>query len=253
MTRISIIVAIFHFLTNLLLILATNRLCRCHSQKRELFLAAMVGSVQAALCTYTGFSFLGKDYWRVTFLLLTAGIAFGSGKMPLRQAAMYIVLYLAMGEIAQGRILAFLLAVAAIGLLCAFSQEHDQMMQKTVPVTIRHGNKKLSLTALVDTGNTLRDPVTGCRILVVDGSVAESLLGFDMEALEDPLRTMSCHFIPGLRLIPYSTVGQPNGFMLGFRPQQLFIKGRASDHILGFSPNRIGQQHSFQALTGGLF
>ena len=253
MARVSILVAVFHFMTNILLILATNRLCRCHSRMGEILLAATVGSMQAALCTYTGFSFLGKDYWRVVFLLLTAGLAFSSGKMPLRQGAIYIVMYLAMGEIAQGRIWAFLLAVAAIGLLCVFSKENDKMMQKTVSVTIRHGDKKLSLTALVDTGNTLRDPVSGCRILVVDGSVAESLLGFDMEALEDPLRTMSCHFISGLRLIPYNTVGQPNGFLLGFRPQHLFIEGRASDHILGFSPNRIGHQHSFQALTGGLF
>lgn len=106
--------------------------------------------------------------------------------------------------------------------------------------------------ALIDTGNTLRDPVTGLPVLVADSDAAGKLLNLSSKELQHPVETLSSGKYAGLRLIPYSAVGQPSGLMLGLRVDQLVVDGRQMEMLVAFAPQRIGQGRSFQALAGGM-
>ena len=104
----------------------------------------------------------------------------------------------------------------------------------------------MRLTALRDTGNSLRDPITGKPVLIVGADIAEKLTGLSPAALRDPVRTMGS--LPGLRLIPYRTVGN-TGFLLALRIPSVKIGNRQGSALVAFSPHILGS--GYQALTGG--
>ena len=108
------------------------------------------------------------------------------------------------------------------------------------------------MTALLDSGNTLKDPVTGLPVLVADARAAMELLQLQESELLHPIETISRGKHVGLRLIPYCAVGQPAGMLLGIQVDQLQINGRDVNQVVAFAPQCIGQGSGYEALTGGL-
>jgi stage II sporulation protein GA (sporulation sigma-E factor processing peptidase) len=118
-----------------------------------------------------------------------------------------------------------------------------------VPVIVREGNRTVSVIALKDTGNSLRDPITGEQVLLLDPEAALRLLDLTREQLRHPMETMMT--TPGLRLIPYSSVGQPGGMLIAKRFDHVKVGDRQGSAIVGFAPERIGVGQVYQALAGG--
>ena len=109
----------------------------------------------------------------------------------------------------------------------------------------------MELIALRDTGNTLRDPVTGERVLVLSAEVAWDLLGLTRQQLEAPLETLGQ--VPGLRLIPYRAVGRESGMLLGKVLDDVTIGTWRGKALAAFDPGGLGGQTMYQALTGGVW
>ena len=121
-----------------------------------------------------------------------------------------------------------------------------------VPVTITYGEKSISLIALQDSGNTLTDPVTGERVMVIGSDAARRLTGLTEEQIREPLETLSRRVLPGLRLIPYHAVGQSGGMLLGLRFPQVKIGSREQSAVVAFASGGLGRGEIYQALTGGV-
>lgn len=246
---------LLNFLVDLLLILGANRLCGHPPGVKRALGAAVLGGLYAGACVLPGFRFLSGTLWRLVSLCLVSVAAFGCSQSGLRRGCLFVVLSMALGGIAlglqHGGFFSLLLAAAALCLLCLVGFRGRAGGQEYVPVTIRHGAQSLSLTALLDTGNTLTDPISGRPVLVVDARAAQGLLGLRPEELARPLETMASGKGLGLRLIPYSAVGQHGGMLLAIRPDELRIDGREVDYIVAFAPQMLGQGQ-FQALAGGV-
>ena len=121
-----------------------------------------------------------------------------------------------------------------------------------MPLQIGLGDKSANLIALKDTGNTLRDPLTGEPVLVISASVAGRLTGLTEQQLKNPLETMASCFLPGLRLIPYHSIGNAGGFLLAKRFEDVVIAGKRKSTLVAFAAEGLGNGEIFQALTGGL-
>ena len=117
-------------------------------------------------------------------------------------------------------------------------------------VVFGNTGKPISVLALRDTGNTLKDPVTGESVLVISPEVACRLTGLTQEQLREPLDTMAGKVLPGLRLIPYQTINGA-GMLLGMRFQNVKIGNRKVDPIVAFATEGLGRGDVYQALTGG--
>ena len=245
------IVGILAFLVNLLLAAATARLTGVTGPRFGCLVCALLGGVYTGACLLPGFRFLMQPHWRLISILLLGAAAFGWEKRALRPIVLFAVLQIALSAIAWGigqggwQVIpvcaATALVVAATG----------PKQKPYASVTIRYGARSVSLTALRDTGNHLHDPVSGDEVLVVDERVAWELLGLDSHSLQNPLMTIASARIPGLRLIPYRTVGQPGGMLLGMRMEEVVIDGVRVDQIVAFAPQKIGQGYGYEALTGG--
>lgn len=145
----------------------------------------------------------------------------------------------------------FLVLAAALLCLLALLKTDGGAGQGIVPITICYGGKVAQLQALRDNGNLLTDPVTGESVLIVSPWVGWKLLGLTAGQLLHPVETMESVKMTGLRLIPYSAVGQSGGLLLAMRFDDVIWDGQRRPQIVAFSPNPIGDGKRFEALAGG--
>ena len=245
-------VILLSFLVNSLLFFATDRLCGYPAKYGRIAWAALLGSVYTGACLLPGFHFLGNLLWRIVFFGLMTVVAYGLSKSALRKGLVLALLSFALGGaatgIGEGGAVGLLCGAAIVCLLCFFGFRGHIGSNTYIPVELEWGTQRLCLTALQDTGNTLKDPLTGRQVLVIDADAAEKLTGLTRDQLRDPVGSME--IMPGLRLIPYRTVGS-NSFLLAMRFPKVKIGSWQGSSLVAFAPENLGTEGAYQALTGG--
>lgn len=250
------LVVLINFLVDFLLLLGTNRLSGFPAGAKRAAMAAGLGAVYSGMCILPGFRFMGSIFWRLVCLGLMGGIAFGWNGTALKRCGIFVLLSMSMGGMAVGfgRGGFWMLAMAAgsVWLLCRVGFGSTVGGREYVPVEISARGRTIRLTALRDSGNTLRDPLTGEQVLVIEADAAEKLTGLTEHQLRSPMETMLKKPLSGLRLIPYRSVGQPAGMLLGMRFSDVKIGDRKSNAVVAFAAEAIGKGEGYQALTGGV-
>lgn len=248
------LVFVLNFLVDLMLLLGTNSLTGFPPAIGKCVQASLLGGAYAGVCVFPGMQFLGNALWRVVCLGLVAAIAFGIRKTTIRRGAVFVLLSMAMGGIAiavgKGNMGVLLLCGLATLLLCRFGIRGRIGTQQFVPAELVWKDRRAQMMALVDTGNTLCDPVTGEPVSVVGPDIAENLLGLSIEQLRNPVQTMKSQPVLGLRLVPYHAVGKTEGMLLAFRFPRSKIGTSQGDYLIAFSPNSLSGE--YQMLTGGV-
>lgn len=249
-------VMLVNFVVDFLLLLGTDRLAGYHSGTKRLLAAAAVGSVYSGACLLRSFRFLGNILWRIIILLSMGSIAFGWSRSALRRCGLFTLLSLALGGLAMcfGRMDFQVLGLAGLGLcgICRLVFEEYPGSREYVPLVINYGEKKMKLLALRDTGNTLHDPITGRQALILSAGAASRLTGLTVGQIRDPLSTIAEQPVPGLRILPYRTVGQGSGMMLAMVFDDVQMDGRKQKTLVAFAPENFGTEGAYQALTGGI-
>lgn len=249
------LVVLLNFLVDGLLLMGANRLTGHPPGWKRCALAATFGGIYAGICMLPGGRFLGNVLWRIISMAVMGIIAFGWNFGALRRGAIFILLSMALGGIAlgvgKGNFGSVLLAAGGVMLLCSVGICTPVGMEKYQSVELQWKGEKIKLTALVDTGNTLRDPVTGSSVLVVGMDVG-ARLGIPREMICDPVTALTAHPIPGARLVPYRAVGKPGGMLLLLRFDQVLLGGRVVSPMVAFAPEEIGRTDGYQALAGGI-
>lgn len=244
-------VMLLSFAVNFLLLRGTAQLAMEDAGVGNLLTASLLGAAYAGACLLPGLAFLRGTVWWLLSLLGISVLAFGWNRSTWKKGGIFVLLTMALGgtALAVGRgegwmLLLYALVVRVLGRVAFGTNRH------LLPVRISGGGKTVELTALIDTGNELRDPITGERVLVIGAKAAEALTGLSQSRLRDPLTTMESEGIPGLRLIPYRTVGSETGMLLAMRFPSVKIGGRDRPGIVAFAPQDLGGE-SYQALAGG--
>lgn len=247
-------VIILNFLVDFLLLLGTNRICGHPPSPGKAAMSAVLGGLYGGACLLPGFSFLGNFLWRMVSLGLMSVLAFGWSISALRRGIVFAFLSMALGGIAFGLGGSgfFGIAISAFGvfLLCRLGFSGEIGGRKFIPVELHHDDRRLQLTALQDTGNTLRDPVTGTPVLVVAAEIGEQLTGLTREQLRRPVESVEA--VPGLRLIPYHCVGNSGGLLLALRIPKVKIGTWQGSSLVAFAPEGLSSDGEYQALTGGV-
>lgn len=85
-------------------------------------------------------------------------------------------------------------------------------------VKISHKGRLAYANGLVDTGNSLTDPISGEPVIIIQKSLREKIL------LEEPVTEQK-----GYRLIPYGSIGIRKGILEAFRLEQMEISNKTQD------------------------
>ncbi len=250
------LILLMNFLVDFLLLYGTNKLAGFPGCWKRTALAACLGAVYGGSCFLPDLSFLAGGIWPFVILVAMSGIAFGFRKSSLRRGVVFFLLSMALGGIStglgSGGVWSLVLAGAGLWLMCLLGFGGGRLGSTYIPVTVRYQGRQLELTALADTGNTLKDPLSGVPVLVTDCKAAEKLLLLTKEALEDPVKTVADGGHKGLRLIPYHAIGQPGGMLLAVKPDVCILSGVKTDCMVAFAPQKIGQGKPYEALAGGI-
>ena len=243
---------LLNFLVDFLLLLAASRLCGFPAKPIRVALGALLGGLYAACCLIPGFYFLGNTLWRTVSLGLMSAIAYGFSKSAMRQGLVFAFLSMALGGVVMGMgkggFWGIVCGAVTVCLLCFVGFRGRIGGTSYVPVELHYGDKILRITALQDTGNTLRDPITGRAVLVVGADTALELLGLTRSQLQNPVGSLGV--LPGLRLVPYHSIGASN-FLLAMKLKNVKIGTWQGSTLVAFAPEGLSKEGAYQALTGG--
>ncbi len=247
----GITVGIMSFAVYYTLLLGTNRILGAQSHLIRLGLGALLGAIHSGLCVASGYRLLAGAFWNVICLFLGGMVAFGARRDSLGKCVLYAVLSMGISwlTVAAGGG-QWIRVVGALGIFFLSLRVVGRRKEENImSVEISYQNEKVNIWALRDTGNGLKDPITGKPVLVVGPKVAQKLLGLTQQQLENPVDSVGC--VPGLRLIPYHTIGKENGLLLGMRIHNTRIGTWQGSTIVAFAPYGLGERENYQALTGG--
>lgn len=245
------LVLILNFLVNFLLLLGTNCLSGFPPGYIRTGIAALLGSLYSGACMNPAFAFVRSEFLSILCLITMSLIAFGLNRSAIKRGALFVLLTMAMTGMAvasnRNHFGIIFLFGALLWILCRISFSGSG---EYVPVELRWQGKKMQVTALRDTGNLLRDPITGEQVFVAGADVAQKLLGLGNDQLSHPVETLSTGAFPGMRLIPYHSVGH-TGMMLGLRFPNAKVGNTEKSLMVAFAPNVLARGEAYQMLTGG--
>lgn len=248
------LVMLLNFSVDWLLIMATNRLCGVVSSWKRPCFSAIIGGIYGGICLLPQTAFLGNFFFRILSLLVMGCVAFGFNISAIRRCVVFSLLAMSLGGIAMvmrsNGPFALLSSAVVLMLLCNVGLRRGVGGKIIVPVELNFLGKQVHLMALEDTGNNLKDPVTGGSVLVVGSQIAKQLLGISQSQLRKPVETVVSLGIPGLRLIPYSSIGESGKFLLAMRIKNVKIGSWQGSSLVAFSPEYMGLE-GYQGLTGG--
>lgn len=254
MTVYPDVMILLNLAVNYCLLSAANLLTGLGAGKGRLFLGALVGGLYAGATLLPFLEFLGGNLWRVIFLGLMVLTAFGFHKGTPLGALVVVGLSFLLGGVALAlKIRGFwslvVVAAGSMGLTTAFCRKRLGHAGQLVPVTVTLGDKQVRLTALHDTGNTLRDPFTGEPVLVAQETAARELLG--PVDLSDPAPILT-RWQGKARLIPYRVLGG-QGVLLTLRCDRVTIGGKQGSTLVAFARGSLSPAGTYDALTGGTY
>ena len=242
-----------NFFVDLLLLLGVNRLAGFPAGLGRAAAGAMVGGGYAGACLLPGFRFLSSTLWRLVSLGIVTVTAFGMSRSAFRRGVLFVLLSMAMGGLVlnfdHGDFWGILFCGGVLAALCTLGFRGRTVGEKLVSVELVHGGQQHRFLALVDTGNGLKDPLTGESVMVLSPELGSRILGLPAGLLEDPVGAVCIG--KGLRLIPYSAVGA-GGMLAAMRCDSVRIQGNPAGNLVAFAPSGF-QGREYQALTGGIY
>jgi len=270
-------------LVDYLLLLAAARLAGEPLRRWRFALGAGLGGVYAVAIFLPGLSFLAHPLCRLASAALMMVVSYGGSRRLLRQGLLFVALTCAFGGgvVAIGLLggtglslgngvfysaldlkVVLLSAAVCYGVLTLVFRrlaQHSAANGELVPVRLRLGERMVDLTALVDTGNTLTDPVSGRPVVVAEGERTAPLFPREHRPgpgdLTDPAAALTRlgtgAWRGRFRLLPYRSVGVDRGLLLAVRLDGLELDGQGRGPVLvALSPTPVSDGGGYQALVG---
>lgn len=265
-----------------LLLLLTARLSGVYRSRGWLALGATVGAILAVVLYFPPMPVVPGLLLRGGVCMVTVLAAFGKGALNnlTRLCGTFLLLTLVLagavfaitmgkaGEILQNGVL--YLDISGVVMLISFTlmfllsgqvlgKGKVQIGRAKREILLGTASREVRFQALCDSGNLLRDPISGRRVILVQSDVAARLFEGPGAALLENLRDQRPEeLLPQLRrccktafwLLPVHTVNRES-MLIVFRPERMLVDGKAtSEYLIGLSPTALEIGGDCQALIG---
>lgn len=146
----------------------------------------------------------------------------------------------------------------------ALKNVKNKMSKKALiyQVEIEMQEKSLMVKAMLDTGNLLKDPITGIPVIIVDKeelyqiipgrilNYTDKIIGGDWEICSEDIE-----YRAKFRMIPFSSIGKQNGMLLGFKVDRVKIitdieEVVRKEAIVCIHNGKISKNNTYSALIG---
>lgn len=152
--------------------------------------------------------------------------------------------------------------VGLITLNVAFKLIKNRLSKNDMFCNIKIGykDKEIIVRAIIDSGNLLKEPITGAEVVVVEKEklkeiIEEEILNNIEAIISGKQEILNDEYISRFRWIPFSSLGKQNGMLLGFKPD-LFevefdgITTKSEKVVIGIYDKEISKNRQYFAIVG---
>ena len=129
----------------------------------------------------------------------------------------------------------------------------------TCTIDIQIEGKKENIKAIIDTGNFLKEPITGKSVIIVEKEsvkniISENILN-NLEEIINGSMQVEEKYLSKIKLIPFSALGVENGLLLGIKPDSVNINYQdkqieEKNVIVGLYSRKLSKSNRYNALVG---
>lgn len=285
------VVLIENLIMNFIILLATGLILKEKIKNMRLLLASLLGAIYSVISylsileiyasiilkiilsivmIYVAFNPQTiKKMWKDILLFYLTSFVFGGAAFALiyivkpQEILMKNGLFLGtypLKTIILGAIIAFIIIMTAFTVVKSKITKKDMFCE----VEIQLNGKVIETTAMIDTGNLLKEPITNTPVVVVEHTLLydcipkeilnhlDELLGGDFNNIPEELKEK---YITKLKFIPFSSLGKQNGMLLGIKADCMKIKDAEKEEekeniIIGIYNKSLTKRGEYRALMG---
>ncbi|MBW4828897.1 MAG: sigma-E processing peptidase SpoIIGA [Clostridiaceae bacterium] len=276
---------------NYIILYVTKKITRTETSKLRLLIAALIGSVYTLVMFFPSLNFMTKFTVKVAISVLIIIFAFNPEKISnfIRLlSTFYVTAFVFAGAsfalfyvmntnfsvyngvfyikdfpirfLILGIILSFILIKYVFNYLQIKLGKTDVLTN----IIINLNDKQANIVALVDTGNSLKEPISQRPVIIVEFFAIKDLLpekvqnlfleneDLDLDEITD-IMIESVDEIK-LRIIPFKAIGTENGMLLGFKPDEILIMDESTEKkieeeiVVGIYNNKLSNDNKYKGL-----
>lgn len=271
-----------NLIINYLLLLTTSKLAKQHSPVWRLLIGATVGAVYAVCMFFPQvralYTIMAKII--VSFILVAITFSIRKWRCFIKTVGIFYITSFIFGGVALGifyftgtgkgtiisngifyfnlplRILIISSAIAYIAIRIIWRIYKSDRLREYKQIEIRFMGKAVHLNALIDTGNMLCEPITGTPVIIGEFERLKPILPDNFKDIyqnctpEEIICNSTDENILGrLRVIPYSSLGNTDGLLVGFKPDAVIIENHLCESIIiGIYGRQLSQSRDYDAL-----
>lgn len=290
MTMYIDIVIIENLIMNYIILYATGIVTKVKMKKIRVLISSLIGAIFVAIQYVTNLKIYSNIIVKTILSILMIFIAFNPQKIKQlgKQLILFYLTTFTFGGVATYLIYVlkpqniimkngmyvgtYVLKVIFIGaivgtiiLLIAFKLVKNKITKKDMicKIKIKINGKEKVLDTMVDTGNMLKEPITGTPVAVIEKTSlydllpkeilnnTESILGGDFEKIPEDIKN---EYIPRLKIIPFASLGKQNGMLVGIKPEKIEIINEQTEEeknaIIGIYNKSLTKKGEYNALIG---
>ena len=277
---------------NYLILLVTAKFSKSKTSSLRLFLGALIGAlyvvaliimpnVKVYYTTFAkvalSFTMIAVSFWpeKLKVFLKTLAIFYISTFIFAGAAFAFLYFNQTGGFIRNGIVYVFwqskwtvlFLSIIMVWIIIGIFWEIIQykFVKETllVPLKIAFESKIIDLAALVDTGNSLYDPLTNTPVIVVEFKAIREALPTEIQDIFEKSKENDLGCVTNIvsrsawfsrfRLIPFTSLGKENGMLIGFKPDYIEIgeneeKRGVNNVIVGIYNRALSKNEKYKAL-----
>lgn len=287
------ILFIVNLIINYILLWTTAKVSKCRASSLRLIIGSALGALYAVVIFFPKFEIYYTAIAKFIFSMLLVAVTFNIERVArfIKVLSILYVVSFAFGGAALAlfyftNIGAFLgvflsngviyfnlpwktlavsgiIAYLAIRISIFAVQARINKKNMYIPIYIIFDNKSTCINALIDTGNSLYDPISQSPVIIVEFQAIRSLLPEDVQEIfdkysDDNLGLVSSimsnsEWVSRFRLIPFTSLGKENGMLIGFKPDEVEIieddvKKDLRDIIIGVYNKKLSNNDKYKAL-----
>lgn len=272
---------------NCIILLATAIICKNTISITRILLSSLIGSIYAVVVYLSIAQIFSNIVLKILLSVCMVHIAYNSKsiKTLLKQLLIFYLTSFTFGGVAfallyfvkpqeilikNGVLIGtYPIKIALTGVIVgfiiitiAFKNYKKRLSKKDMfcDITVNFKDKFKTIKAMIDTGNLLKEPLSGSPVVVVEKEELQDIIPKEILDNIEKIISGECNinldeYSPKFRVIPFTSLGKENGLLLGIKIDNLKIEYDDQENnikgaIVGIYNKRLTKTNTYNALIG---
>ncbi|MDI3310527.1 MAG: sigma-E processing peptidase SpoIIGA [Thermoanaerobacterium sp.] len=271
------VIFVENLIINYIILYLTKRFSRSNTNNVKLIFSSALGALYVVLIFFSLPNIIYSLTFKIIISILMIAIAFGFNRFYefvkilsifylisfIIGGTAFALIYVVNIDIRQIIIAALLLAILLTYIGWGYVSKKNIESNILHALHIDIDNVGKDIKAILDTGNTLHDPISDYPVVIVEYDAIRELLPEKFKNVFDSFKNESIFeitkaidddkWIKRLRLVPFNSIGNDSGILIGFIPDNLVIDGYRKSQknvIVGIYFKKLNATSDYEALIG---